>query len=340
MEKEKLIKISENDWHYKLIKYTWGVNPRLFKNLCPYFWLTLASLFCCPFVIVWKSLKKIWKVFYDFDQVNYTRRLSKEQIYYQYYYLKHGYSAAGIGIDPKYFSAVREKIKKYSSPEDFLKEFGLSEKKVLGFKPSFEKKLDQERDNFVKKQSKEYENKRKSEERNRKIKESMYKVADTCKFFVKAIGVLFCCLLGNMFCWIISNLICWGAYTGIGVDILLYLVYGVIAFLAIFVFTWFSGKFETDWKENFKNLTTLEYLYVIPFLIIYIPLRIIFVSILWKIIYYGLYRFLWGIVILGILTGFKEGIVEFTGIFGNYLNASYSDYCPMISWDKNEEEEN
>ena len=36
--------------------------------------------------------------------------------------------------------------------------------------------------------------------------------------------------------------------------------------------------------------------------------------------------------IVGIILGFKQGILEFTGIFGEYLDSSYSDYCPMIIW--------
>lgn len=325
MRKEKLIKISKNDWHYKLIQYVWRINPKIFRNLCPYFWLTIASLFCCPFVMIWKSLKKLWDVFYDFDQINYTKRLSKEQIYYQYYYLKYGYSFARTGIDPKYFSGVTDKLKKYDNPEDFLRELGLNEKNVLKFKSSFEKKLDQERTKIRKK-------KHEKEERDKKIKESMYKVADLCKFLVKAIGIGFFGFLGNIFCWIISNIICWGAYTGEGANFLLILAFSIGITLMTMILAWFVGKFETDWKENLKNLTVMEYLYVIPFLIVYVPVRIVFVSILWKIIYYVFYRFLWEIIILGILTGFKEGITEFTGIFGDYLNASYSDYCPMISW--------
>lgn len=338
MEKEKLIKISENDWHYKLIKYVWRINPKLFKNLCPYFWLTIASLFCCPFVVVWKSLKKLWEVFYDFDQINYTKRLSKEQIYYQYYYLKNRRSATwGEDINPKYFSVVTDKLKKYDNPEDFLKELGLTEEKVLSFKSSFEIKLDLEKTKIRISRQKEHEKESRKEERDKKIKESMYKVADLCKFLVKTLGVIFFCFLGNLVCWGISNIICWGAYTGEGSNILLIFLSSVGISLVAITFSWFAEKFESDWRKNLKNLTIIEYLYVTPFLIIYIPVRIIFVSILWNIIYYVFYRFLWEIVILGILIGFKEGITEFTGIFGDYLNASYSDYCPMISWKEEED---
>lgn len=47
---EKLIKITPSCWHYRLIKYIWNIDPKMFMNLCPYFWLTIASLFVLPFV--------------------------------------------------------------------------------------------------------------------------------------------------------------------------------------------------------------------------------------------------------------------------------------------------
>ena len=98
----------------------------------------------------------------------------------------------------------------------------------------------------------------------------------------------------------------------------------------------FAEKFENDWKKNLGNLRFKEYLYVIPFLILYLPLRFVFKTIIWNIIYYVLYKFLWGTIIVGIAVGFKEGFTEFGGIFGDYMDASYSDYCPMINWDKKE----
>ena len=61
MEKEKLIKLSGGQWHYHLLKFTFDVEPKEIKNLCLYFWLTVASIFVCPFVVVWKCLKLLWK---------------------------------------------------------------------------------------------------------------------------------------------------------------------------------------------------------------------------------------------------------------------------------------
>ena len=64
-------------------------------------------------------------------------------------------------------------------------------------------------------------------------------------------------------------------------------------------------------------------------------------------IYYFLYyawqgivivaRFIWYNIIGGIIIGIKEGFKEFGGIFAEYFNASYSDYCPGISWEEKED---
>lgn len=60
---EKLIKITPSCWHYRLIKYIWNIDPKMFMNLCPYFWLTIASLFALPFVWLYKVIKNGITVF-------------------------------------------------------------------------------------------------------------------------------------------------------------------------------------------------------------------------------------------------------------------------------------
>ena len=98
--KEKLISMNEHCWHYKLIKFIWNFEPKEFKNLCPYFWLTIASLFIFPFICIWKCIKFIVTKFFGFfsyftskfidwlDNQEYSRKLvqfSSADIYY----LKH-----------------------------------------------------------------------------------------------------------------------------------------------------------------------------------------------------------------------------------------------------------
>lgn len=335
MGKDKLICITKNDWHYKLIKFTWGIDPSMFKNLCPYFWLTIASIFCCLFKALYVFLRELWYAFDRFDQRNYERRLSRAQIFYEYACLYGIRYIESRGEDIKYYKRVHEKLRN-KDKDQFLKRLGLTEKEVKGFEVDFDKDISirEEQKAIYKEKRKLCEQKKQREEE--RVKEIMYTIANVFKFLFKSGLVVASCFLGSLICWCITNVICWVVDTGEGVNILKAL--GNIVGFAFggLVFGEFAEKFENDWKKNLGNLRFKEYLYVIPFLILYLPLRILFKTIIWNIIYYVLYKFLWGTIIVGIAVGFKEGFTEFGGIFGDYMNASYSDYCPMINWDKKE----
>ena len=104
--------------------------------------------------------------------------------------------------------------------------------------------------------------------------------------------------------------------------------------VSIIALIFFIVSSEEWWSEK-EMLTKRQYYYVVPLWIIYLPLRFIVFNFIYKIILRGFfYKILWKTIIFGIGSGFAEGITEFGGIFGNYLNASYSDYCPMINWEK------
>lgn len=63
------------------------------------------------------------------------------------------------------------------------------------------------------------------------------------------------------------------------------------------------------------------------FYLICIPIKIIFYNFLWKIILVPTGKFLWKV-----LKALGHGIINSTGVFGEYFNASYTDYCPGIEW--------
>ena len=55
----KLMKISMNSWHYRLMQYILGSNaptPKTMQNGCPYFWLLVFCLLVTPLVITFKGL--------------------------------------------------------------------------------------------------------------------------------------------------------------------------------------------------------------------------------------------------------------------------------------------
>lgn len=55
---------------------------------------------------------------------------------------------------------------------------------------------------------------------------------------------------------------------------------------------------------------------------------------IWKIILVNLGLFIWKV-----LSALGHGIINSTGVFGEYFGASYSDYCPGIEWADVEEED-
>lgn len=61
-DKPKLMRISKNSWHYRLLKYVMRDNaptPKDMQNGCPYFWLLVASLFAIPFILLFKAVKLV-----------------------------------------------------------------------------------------------------------------------------------------------------------------------------------------------------------------------------------------------------------------------------------------
>ena len=144
MEKDKLISITKDDWHYKLIKFTWEIEPSEIKSLCPYFWLTIASIFCCLPVSIYKALKWVWTRFENYNRECYTRRMSKAQIFYHYLFFTNSpeiYKSNWL----EYFTDTVEKTKSYNlNLTDFCKKVGYSEKEIKTFEKDYEQKLNQE----------------------------------------------------------------------------------------------------------------------------------------------------------------------------------------------------
>lgn len=83
------------------------------------------------------------------------------------------------------------------------------------------------------------------------------------------------------------------------------------------------------WRKR-KELWWGQYLYTIPLWIITFPLLVpVYVV-------YRLLGWIWRII-CSIGRGFRDGIIEFGGVFGEYLEVSYKDYCPGIDWEEGEE---
>jgi len=60
--KPKLMKVSKNSWHYRLLKYVLresAPTPKDMQNGCPYFWLLIFALIALPFVLIFKVVKLV-----------------------------------------------------------------------------------------------------------------------------------------------------------------------------------------------------------------------------------------------------------------------------------------
>lgn len=156
--------------------------------------------------------------------------------------------------------------------------------------------------------------------------------------------------------YFVVNGLAYGLTAFIDFSIEYWMIYAVLAGLAVIIgIGYVLYIFFTGWVQSIVNryhkgkrvwyVEPLIYLIFYPckYLVLFIvytflyiivkPLEFIFVKFLWKIVLVKTGLFIWKL-----LKAFGNGIVNSTGVFGEYFNASYTDYCPGIEWvDTNEE---
>jgi len=103
-EKPKLMRVSKNSWHYKLMKYVLKSNaptPKDMQNGCPYFWLLAFSLLVIPFIMIFKGI--VWvlslvprMLFWVMERmvIDWINGL-EDEIAYDAYQTSYGYSGGG-----------------------------------------------------------------------------------------------------------------------------------------------------------------------------------------------------------------------------------------------------
>lgn len=47
-----VFKFKKKSWHARLMKFVWGYDPKDFRNMCPYFWLSVVNVICLPLLLV------------------------------------------------------------------------------------------------------------------------------------------------------------------------------------------------------------------------------------------------------------------------------------------------
>lgn len=51
---KEVFELKKNSWHVKLMKSIWNLNYTDFRNMCPYFWLTILNIVIFPFWVLFK----------------------------------------------------------------------------------------------------------------------------------------------------------------------------------------------------------------------------------------------------------------------------------------------
>lgn len=344
-QRKSEISLSPDSWHAKLIKFIWGFSPGDFKNLCPYFWLLMASIVLFPVIAPFKVLALI--IFSIADSVSkfleenielsfdrYTTSLSRAEIY--------SIMISNEDNRPDYETAqkrnlvlarIRKNILKITRGKDWYRTL---EEKILKLykEDSSWKNWDKE----FKEEVERLELEKKLQEirlenRQRKFKKRSAVISDiataTKAFFTYTGSLVVSVLLYFLTIaatWTFTRMLSLTTEDYISI---VQVALGVIAtILCILYFIWALSLIDSKIKYK-SDIFWYEWIMLIPSL----PVALIFQAA--KII---LVKFLICRILGGIIEGIYLGFKEYGGIFADYFDASYSDYCPGISWDKTKKE--
>lgn len=130
------------------------------------------------------------------------------------------------------------------------------------------------------------------------------KISTITKYIFSAIMFMWIIFIGYVFSTAIVDLI-YFLGNSIGIKFFGGLLILISSFIVSISYAWICSK-ALNLLESRESLTGRKYLYAIPAWIISSPFIIVYFLL--------------------------KGIVKFGGIFGEYLKASYKDYCPGINW--------
>lgn len=379
-EKIKMISLSANQWHFKLIKFVFGSavgNLSNIRNLCPYFWLLIAAMIVVipvlPFKLLGMFFKVVGKLSDKFQESKMHKWLSSLTPF-EAYDLYDTYGAyGGVIKKPKYAS------KNYWDTDlldEWAKSKGLTPgaddyqeklKKIFAEIRKERKKLyEQNLKLNEKRQKAAQEAQRKRKLRDEKIHNTMNafgnmlkpvakvgnsireslrfdnysKIVMATKKFVGVIITLFIAaflvLVGQLITWGVLELLViwsWPAIWASTVTVLEVLgILGVLIGIGYLIWLLINKAVEY-YEQNYSYAW-----YSIPFVYlalgifylckyaIYYPMYFIFVAFLWKLVCVS--------IVWGAIKGFGHAILKFTGIFGEYFGASYTDFCPGVKWEE------
>lgn len=354
MKEKAEVLISTKSWHYKLMKLVLGKmapTPKDMHNLCPYFWLLIFCLLTSIFVIPVKytfiglgNLIDFLGTFIDDKLVEPTAKkwynnlsdLEVFAIYCQYENITKLYSNA--------FGHT------YYSRQDFVKQWW---KKKYGIDPSKEGSADF--NEWVEKNKKEWNELNYKPKEPSKFSQNMETFRDNIDYLADNLGstimswkilikwtkrvvgliitgiglvitYFITSILGRGFLYLIEHwdwsVVMYSGLTIVGIAVLVGLIYII-------------GLWVKVIQTRGLKLWYVKLVYWPVYVLIYIPFKFLF------------YTFLWEIIIVNLGYLLKAGakivwgsLLGFLGIFGEYMGASYTDYCPGLKWKEENEEDN
>lgn len=345
---EKLIKITPNCWHYRLIKYIWGIDPKMFMNLCPYFWLTIASLCIVPFVWVCRGIAKFfnkignWIDDYidkisDKELENFAKTLNVAQIIE---IRENGYDCDSTrDCDVNLPSSIKKKHGYYGVIYTWLKLHNMTEESLMNYKPQWEQFKKKKQEERILRERKILIKEKKKEELLDKVKQDREKINKVIKHTKHITGFIITALMAFLFFFVIKMFVFifvllteFIIYDLVVTSTAIAIILGVILFGLIIAFYCKRVEGIVDRITEKQHASIKEWIIATP--------ALIFLGTLYVVFYWIIYLFLWKWIIYATYKGLKNAFFTFTGIFGEYFGASYSDYCPGIEWDENVEVKN
>ena len=250
--------MSDKSWSSRLIRYIFGVNPKSFTNLCPYFWLAVGGILLTPFKVFWDFISWPRRRLKRGSYQRFLRSLRKSDLYYLKYHPHKGKDYFYEKISLRYVRKPDHEIL-----EDALKEKGISEKEVDGYENYFEEDL------------------KRAEERTKNFNK-ISRIFEKIGLTWIALNILLLGLIAT------TGIIHGIYYFSILTPTYYLFMLAFFCFLAL-VTLYFKGyEVAYDLLEKYKDLKWYQYLYSIPLWIITSPLLITT----------GVMVFVWNVIIV------------------------------------------
>lgn len=350
-EKMKLMTLTEDAWHFRLIKFVFKSiipDPSIIFNGCAYFWVTIGAILFLPFFLIGKAIiypfkligKGILIIVKTLAITEVKNLITKEDYYSLHYHQLNNlffklYTSNLYSKKTKLISEVMAKemnFKDVNEAEDFLWQNSHKRGKqvVNNSKPETKSKI-----------SEWLHNSAKIKKTQTALKSISLKPKNYGKIVIytqRAVALLVTAMLSfavititSLFSKLIVELyLIWN--TAVVLASLLYLsklILGVILGVGIVLGFVYSidklKKYLTNTQPSWYRTLLLVIITGYKWILEY-PFRFIILTILYKWI---IYQFLWGII-----RGFIIAILTAANIFAEYFSFEYKAFCPGIEWKK------